>query len=665
MSGGTRVRGTANETAAITKLANFLPLQEAVHRISQQSGIRAEIVQGHLNDAVLDTLEELGEDYVQHMGSAIERVSRLRETVHDYYERALSGQFAGDTTGLRTALERLRDTTKELMAPDVWAEEQHAKRRAEMRAAGGVAPEPPPPDEPVSGTADPLAGVDDFDVDARRPKGEPSTPPAAGTERWDDLRDVRRIAALPDDLRAAFHRAQILAPDLVNAATAGDITAAMALGDRLRHVMNHQAVAAAVHAIAAIRIPDLSYSLGGTLRGSGIEVPVQAAHEALPAAPKDLLHTVRVKNPEFVRTMVLSEIGYREPGGVETPWRQVEMDRFCIANGITPEQRPQLEEALLALNKAHRGTRTAVEAGVGSTPDAQARARVLDEAAQGLGLPTQGQIAEALRGSPLLQDLTARSPDQFLELAGGWLRNSEERAAGGKAPMTLEAYVRILMTRHVRGTLGELTAVFQLGPDAYVLKAPDLRVTDPGTDFVVVLKKSGEVWFCDNKTLSRAGLGKVPSIVENLAENMASDITEIDAKIAALQPPLEPEVVDALARVRTATAAIRSETGALSDEAIAQQSIQDKVTGILDGQRIRRIVTNAGGELTYLTERLERMGVELANLRSRYRPPGFQWVMEDYLTQRRPLTPHPHPPGTAAGAGIASPSTPGAQGGTP
>lgn len=663
MTGRTRVRGTANETAVITRLASFQPLKDAIHRISQQSRLPDEIVQGHLNDAVLDTLEKLGEDYVQQMGAAIERVSRLREIVHDYYERALAGQLAGDTTGLRTALERLRDTTKELMAPDVWAEEQHAKRRAEIRAAGGVAPEPPPPDEPVSGTADPLAGVEDFDVDARRPKGEPSAP-AAGAERWDDLRDVRRIAALPDNLRAAFHRAQILAPDLVNAATAGDMKAVMAFPDRLRNVMSPRDVAAAVQAIAAIRVPDLSYALGGTLRGSGVEVQVQAAYDALPAAPKDLLHTVRVKNPEFVRTMVLGEIGYREPGGVETPWRQVEMDQFCAANGITPQQRPQLEEALLALNEAHRGTRAFVESGVGSTPDAQARARVLDEAAQGLGLPTQGQIAGALRGSPLLQDLTARSPDQFLELADGWLRNSEERAAGGKAPMTLEAYVRILMTRHVRGTLGELTAVFQLGPDAYVLKAPDLRVTDPGTDFIVVLKKSGEVWFCDNKTLSRAGLGKVPSIVENLAENMASDITEIDAKIAALQPPLEPEVADALARVRTATAAIRREIGGLSDDAIAQQSTQDKVTGILDGQRIRRIVTNAGGELTYLTERLQRIGVELANLRSRYRPPGFQWVMEDYLTQRRPLTPPPRPPGTAVG-GIASPSTPGAQGGTP
>ena len=46
----------------------------------------------------------------------------------------------------------------------------------------------------------------------------------------------------------------------------------------------------------------------------------------------------------------------------------------------------------------------------------------------------------------------------------------------------------VIMGKHVRGMIGEFSAVFQLGRDVLVLKAPDTAVTVGGTDFIVLTR---------------------------------------------------------------------------------------------------------------------------------------------------------------------------------
>jgi hypothetical protein len=580
-------------------------LPKAISEIIAKTHLPEEIARQHLDAAVLEILDVLGAGYVREMGEAVGRVEVVRRQVHAFYEGVLSGaDRSPDPAALRTAFERLHEAVRELVGPDEWA-----RRKLEERAA------------------DPMAALQDEDVMAGEqwpqpgpqphPAPAPPPPPPPRPPRGSAARGARRQYALPPRLRSALARARQLHPDLIEAVIRGEAGASERLQGRLRQSgLSAREARDAVTAATAVAHPDPAYALGGRTGGKRAgDVATVHAFDGLPGAQRDVVRRAADADPDFVRSIVTSEITYGPRRGTELPWRPEEMDGFCADHGIQGQERADLETALKRLNDEHRRSLVPVElGGTGTTPVARARAAQLDTAATRLGLPATGEIAAQLARHPYLREIAAASPDHLLELASMWLRYAERKAAEGKPPSSLDAYVRRLMSTQVRGLAGERTAVFGLGNDFWVLKAPDLRVTDPGTDFVVVARRSGEIWFCDNKALSDAGLSGVSSLVRNIEKNMAADVAEFGPEIEQARVPVPPAVADAVARARTASSRISALVGQLSREERARPDIQAEITRICDRHGVRRVVTNAGGELTTLGRTLTDNGIDLADL---------------------------------------------------
>ncbi|UOX91105.1 hypothetical protein MUY14_10960 [Amycolatopsis sp. FBCC-B4732] len=609
-----RVRVVVDPAAAArvsARVREFPRLREAVENISKAAGIPEKLVGEHLDRSVLRALENLGERYVTEMGAAVERVGQLRQEVDGYYRKAFRAKLrTEELAGLRAALERLRKASKELVPPDVWAQQQLRTATEAPAAAPEAVPQAPP--EPV---ADPFA-----DLDAQAPARAPAPRPADGP-RWAARRVNQRIDALPEPLRLAVRRARHLRRSTVDAALEGRPGAAIRVLEELNGLLGHQELAQVTEAIGMTRTPDTAYALGGGLRGSRPpDARVQATYHVLPTGERAVLDRVAAVDPEFVRAMALGEERPGQAQGVPVPWRTAEMDRFAAENGLGADERAGLERALIALNRAREAERRAVEAGVGGSPDARSRAAQLDRQVTALGLPPAGQVAEALRSSALLRDLGTRNPDHLQELSGAWLEKAVRDAAEGKPLVPLEVYVRdVIMSKHVRGMVGEFAAVFQLGKDVLVLKAPDIGVTVGGTDFIVLVKGSREIWLCDNKTLSQAGLGEVSSLVENIGKNVQKDVVELTKRVRDLPDPLTGEasgVADAVARLTKA----RDRLKGLSAAELATPEGQAKAAAILDDPdiRVRRVITNAGGELSYLQQRLQDLKIDFADLRTRF-----------------------------------------------
>lgn len=617
-----RIAGTAAASQVSAQVR--LQLRDSIESISKAAGIREDLVGKHLDRVVVRALERLRDRYVTEMGAAVERVGQLREVVHRYYEKAFRKQLrAEEMAELRTALDRLRDTSRELVPPDVWALRQQQRQ-------GLTVAEP----EPVPAGRDSFDGVDDFDVNAHRPAGEPIVQPALGAlPRWAVRRTAQRIEALPEPSRSILLRARGLRRSVVDEALTGGHAAEFRMVDELRALFPEHELNQLMEAVGGVKTTDVPYALGGGMQGRGLDPGVQAAYRALPLAERTALDHAAHADPEFVRAMVLGE---ERPGmaqNVPVPWRPEEMDQFsAAAKGFDPAKRVDLERALIAVNRAHESRRRAMEAGVGDTPDARSRAVQLDRQVAALGLPSTGQVAEALRASALLRDLGTRNPDRLLRMAELWLRKAERDRADGKEILPLETYVRdVIMATHERGMVGEFAAVFQLGKDVLVMKAPGTDVTVGGTDFIVVLRDTGEIWLCDNKTLSSAGLGEVSSLVENIGKNLDKDVAELSRSLAGLDPTLAgvPEIMRALDRLRAANtevgqvlARVAQERGVakLTPEQVSAPEVQARIAAILGrgDPGIRRVITNAGGELTYLQKRLTDMKIDFADLRSRF-----------------------------------------------
>jgi hypothetical protein len=583
-----RVRETPAAVLAVRR-----SLEPTVRQIAREAHVPDAIVDEHVSGAVLEVLDVLGARYVRDMGGAVARVERAREVVHAYYERALTGDTRPlDPATLRDSFRRLQEALKDLVGPKEWAKRERARREA-----------------------DPMAGTEEMDVTRGTPR--PVDPGAPVVPRWATDRTAARTRTLAKPLQDALTSAGQLRPDLVAAVLRGEPGVEAAVRPALMaQGMGSAEADAAVAALAAIRDPATSYALGGTATpGARTErAAVRKAYDALPETQQDAVEAAAAVDPEFVRAMVTAEVGYGEPHGRKTPWRPAEMDRFCSEHGIFGERRQALEDALVELNREHRGEQPEPAQPQPATRRGRRRGASIDAVADQLGLPRRGRIAAELRRCGFLRDLASRAPEHFLDLASGWLEYAERRAAAGKRPATLRSYVLALMRTQVRGLVGELTAVFQLGSDAWVLKAPDLRVTDPGTDFVVVMRRSGETWFCDNKALSDASLSRVSSLVENIGQNMADDVAEFGPEIDRLRLSPPNEVVDAVANARTAAAEIQKVVGHLSPDERKSPSVQQEITRICDRNRIRRVVTTSAGELTTLSADLAALGIDLANL---------------------------------------------------
>jgi hypothetical protein len=97
-------------------------LTRAVTDIAQKTHLPEDVVRSHLSDALTETLERLGDVYIKEMGDTIATVDRLRDQVHGFYDRVLSGQDPNpDTAALSSLFRELHEKTLELSDPQKWA----------------------------------------------------------------------------------------------------------------------------------------------------------------------------------------------------------------------------------------------------------------------------------------------------------------------------------------------------------------------------------------------------------------------------------------------------------------------------------------------------------------------------------------------------------------
>jgi hypothetical protein len=580
-------------------------LRGSIESISKAAGIPEEHVNTHIDRLLTKALNGLTDRYVNEMGNAVERVGDLRKIVHGYYVRAFKKQLtAEEMAKLQVALDKLHDTARELVPPDVWA------MRQLRRPAGEIVPDQ---------VQEPFVDLGTYGGDARRPgRAEVATV----APRWATSRTLRqRFDALPAPARLALEQAgKFLEQSTVEDALAGKPGSVTAMVNDLRDMVSPAELRQALDAVALVQHPDAAYALGGGLDGSRPPVdPVRAVYDALLPAERAAFDRAAKADPEAVRAAVTAE----------------------TSSGSTAARDADLQGALTKLNQGHRAARGAVEQGVGTSPDARSRAAQLGEQQiTALGLPSEGQVAEQLRGSVMLRDLGSRSPDKLLDLARGWLDKVARDIADRKPPMSMEEYVRVLMDTNERGMVGEFGAVFQLGKlvesgeGVLVLKAPGTDVNVSGTDFIVVLPGTDEIWLCDNKTLSTAGLGEVTSLVERIGSNLSKDVEQLNASLAGLDPALPgaARLRGALRRLAKADTEVRAVLDQLAlekdfsrlsadeiNKAIGAEDVQNRIAAILDHPdiRVRRVITNAGGELTYLQKRLTDRKIDLADLRQR------------------------------------------------
>jgi hypothetical protein len=615
-----RTRFTAAEVA---RAVETHPRMHAVVReISSKTGVREELVRKHLGESVLESLDTLGGIYSREVGEAIARAERLRDEVHGFYERIFTGQDRNpDPATLVRAFEDLHQAINDMADPQTWA-----KRRSEAHGGPTIPPAdipavaPPVETAPTSATPTSAAGGGSGRGGGRGG----GTPPRVPTTAERHAARTRALAPIESQALAAARASH---PALVDAALRGEPGAASALAEALRVAgVQPGEVEAALAAVAAVHEPGLSYALGGRSGGSplgGGDNRAVAAHEAFETLSPDekaVVERAAEADPEFVRRTVRSEITYGEPRGAKTPWQPRAMDEFCAAHGLTGADRANLEAALRTMFDATKPEVTARRDPASPIPRSEwsrsaQRRQVTDiDPVVGLGLPPVGDVADALRASGTMRRLASENPQHFRALADGWLALVARRVAEGKQPPSLRNYVLRLMRTQIRGMLGEYSAAFRLGEDFWVLKAPGHDVTTPGTDFVVVAKATGEIWFCDNKALSDNSLGRVSSLVDNLAKNIADDVLEFGPAIEQETLPVPPQVTTAVGRSLEAAAEIDVVTRGRTPEEIRSPEIQGQIKAICDRHGVRRVVTNAGGELSQLSTALSQLGVDLANL---------------------------------------------------
>lgn len=258
------------------------------------------------------------------------------------------------------------------------------------------------------------------------------------------------------------------------------------------------------------------------------------------------------------------------------------------AQGMSPKEIAALEEAVkqFSLERA-RSQR------LPGTAEAVDRAEGLKK------LPPN--LRKLVEGDRQLELLASDNPEALQDLFA---------ASGAKSRSALRAYIRRRMVAHIRGMYGEFTAAFQLGDRLVLLKGPDYNVTLPGTDLVGVTR-NGRVWLIDNKALSVEDLGSVTALMKNLPENIANDTKDFKGEFGMAKDPI---IGDAVARLDKATKEIQKITNGMTKEEVASPEVQQKIAGILKDNRIDRVITNAGGSVTGLTENLRQAKIRIENL---------------------------------------------------
>ena len=260
----------------------------------------------------------------------------------------------------------------------------------------------------------------------------------------------------------------------------------------------------------------------------------------------------------------------------------------AAAKGLGRREIDQLEAAVreMSLERA-RSQR------LPDTAEGVMRARALDR------LPAD--LRRFVEGDRAMEEFAAHNPQALADFFA---------QSGAKSKTALRRYIRQRMVTHMRGLLGEFTAVFQLGDRLVFLKAADYDVTLPGTDFVGVAR-DGRVWLIDNKAMSATELASVGALMRNLPGNIADDVRDFKGTLGLAKDPL---VGDAVRRLDAARKDIADRTRGMSAERVGSAAVQKRIDAICDAHRLDRVVTNAGGSISGLSDGLTRAGILLEDL---------------------------------------------------
>jgi hypothetical protein len=243
------------------------------------------------------------------------------------------------------------------------------------------------------------------------------------------------------------------------------------------------------------------------------------------------------------------------------------------------------------------------------------RARVIERRMQRLRDLRSGKFSggsvkdfeDAVRSSRLLWEHTQIGNADMLRRL--WLQYwSRQRPP----KVGFEEYVAII-SRHFRGNFGEYEVAFRLGETHILLKAPDRLVTLPGTDLVAIARGGDEVLLLDNKAfLGLPEIDNVNALTRNLPKNINSDLAEF-AKLAG-RNDLPAEFQKAVGKLQAARDEITQTLGTVTRKQLEDPKTQAQIDGILRKHGVRRVVTNAGGEVQGLSNELLMIGLELLDL---------------------------------------------------
>jgi hypothetical protein len=336
-----------------------------------------------------------------------------------------------------------------------------------------------------------------------------------------------------------------------------------------------------------------------------------AAVQKLPAVVRRALTEAAKRFPELVRKAISAE-------------SSATIDALALAlerAGFTPEEIAAAREGAEAVNLDRALERLAAAQKAAGMSDAQvaaARARIeaLDPAQRrpAVDAANPSTIAEERAAVKALGDPALRAAVGRSRTLARLARENPSMlralwAAFQKKPRDYRLWkYAVYIGRIIRGLHGEYGAAFRLGKDFVLLKGPDFEVTVPGTDLVALAKIGGEVFMIDNKAFFGDFVSSVTALVRNFPKNLGDDLASFENVLGG-RDDTPPEIWDAMTRLSKAARAISDLTAKMSKEEIAEEPTQKQIEAILKENNIRRVVTNAGGNVTGLSAALEDAGL--------------------------------------------------------
>jgi hypothetical protein len=395
------------------------------------------------------------------------------------------------------------------------------------------------------------------------------------------------------------------------------------------------------HALGA-RVRALAVKGGSAESASLLSRAVGDSGEALAKLSPDARKAAQVAadiNPELARRIVSAEIEPQLERAVE------ELDAALYNAEMSNEDIEKTLQALKDLNKEHNLLREGEDVELAikrieelSDPKAlresvRLRSHELRRRAHELELAGNWERAQKLRQDvarlrrlaqekggltdlAALQEEVRKSQSLLRHMQSGGQENLRrlwvQYWSRGKPPkVDFEEYVEIL-SRHFRGNLGEHEVAFRLGETHIFLKAPDRLVTLPGTDLVAIDRATGEVLLIDNKAFLSDEVDKVNALTRNLPKNLEMDLKDF-SKLAG-DEHLPNELQGAVSKLQKARDDIASKYGHLKPKQLEDPLVQKDIDDILRSNGVKRVVTNAGGQVRGLSDELLAIGIELMDL---------------------------------------------------